>query len=69
MTKSVDGTVCPLCQANNKCGVNEKEPCWCTKEKVPAELISKVTVESLNESCICQTCIQTFNLDNIKEIK
>ena len=65
----VDSTICPLCQANNNCGVNGAEPCWCTKEKVPEALILKVPSESLHKSCICQACIQTFNLDNIKEVK
>jgi hypothetical protein len=69
MTKSFDGTVCPLCQANNKCGVNGKEPCWCAKEKVPAALISQVPDELLNKSCICQACIEKFNLANVQEVK
>ncbi|GAA6204915.1 cysteine-rich CWC family protein [Thalassotalea sp. SU-HH00458] len=71
MAEQVDSTVCPLCQANNQCGVNAAEPCWCTKEKVPAELIEQVSDEYVNKSCICKACIEKFNLAtaNIKEVK
>lgn len=70
----IDDTLCPLCQAKNQCGINQygkkdNELCWCTKEKIPEALISQVPAESLHKSCICQACIQKFNLDNAKEVK
>lgn len=69
MTAPVDSTICPLCQTKNQCGVNGITPCWCTKEKVPEALMSQISDESLNKSCICQACIQKFNVDNVKEVK
>lgn len=75
MTEVVDSSVCPLCQLANQCGVNEVEPCWCTKEKVPEALIAQVSDKYLNKSCICQDCIEKYNLAielskaNIKEVK
>lgn len=69
MNTPIDSSICPLCQASNQCGVSGEEPCWCTKEKVPEALISQVPNESLNKSCICQACIQKFNVDNVKEVK
>jgi hypothetical protein len=75
MDESIDSAICPLCQTANKCGVNDAEPCWCTKEKVPEALIAQVSAKYLNKSCICQACIEKFNLTldlsevNIKEVK
>ncbi|MDO6445220.1 cysteine-rich CWC family protein [Colwellia sp. 1_MG-2023] len=74
MADLVDSSICPLCQTANKCGVNKAEPCWCTKEKVPAELIAQVSDKYVNKSCICQACIEKYNLTidlskaNIKEV-
>lgn len=59
---------CPLCQANNKCGVNDKEPCWCMKEKIPTELIEKVPSLARNKACICQACVEKYHFKNIKEV-
>lgn len=65
----MDSSFCPLCQAKNQCGIKGSEPCWCTKEKVPEALIAQVPDESLNKACVCQACIQKFNIDNAKEVK
>jgi hypothetical protein len=69
MPNQINDTICPLCQANNNCGINSNEPCWCTEQKVPKELIAQVQNELINKCCICKVCIQKFNLDNAKEIK
>ncbi|WP_448564754.1 cysteine-rich CWC family protein [Thalassotalea ganghwensis] len=56
-------TICPLCQQDNQCQLNEKHPCWCTKEVVSKALIDKVAKEKQGKVCICLACIRKFNFD------
>lgn len=69
MTKPIDETICPLCQLENSCGVDNEQPCWCTKTKVPETLIKQVPEELQKKACICQQCINKFNSENIVEVK
>jgi len=69
MTVPDEQSRCPICQLNNRCGVNDTTPCWCTLEKVPAELIAQLSDEQKDKVCICQACIKNFNLENIKEVR
>ncbi len=69
MTTSDEQSRCPLCQLNNRCGINETTACWCTQEKVPAALIAQLPNEKKGNVCICQACIKKFNLENIKEVR
>ncbi|WP_284244427.1 cysteine-rich CWC family protein [Thalassotalea insulae] len=69
MPASIDSSICPLCQQQNHCGVNNAEPCWCTKSKMPAKLLAQVPKQLQKKSCICQACLKKFNLNNIKEVR
>ena len=62
MTINLDASHCPLCQQNNRCDVASSQGCWCLLEKVPNALIQQVPDDKKGQSCICQACIQKFNL-------
>lgn len=53
--------VCPLCNANNLCGINSPESCWCMSKEIPKALIEQVPADQKNKSCICASCIDKFN--------
>jgi hypothetical protein len=62
MTINLDASHCPLCQQKNCCDVASPQGCWCTQEKVPNALIQQVPDDKKGQSCICQACINKFNL-------
>lgn len=66
MTKPVDTSVCPLCQQQNYCGVNDTEACWCTKSKIPEQLLEQIPVALRQKACICQACVDKFNFELAK---
>jgi hypothetical protein len=64
--KSVsDATACPLCGRPNDCQLCTtaayKGPCWCTKVKIPAELLAQVPPDLQNRACICRDCVMKFH--------
>jgi hypothetical protein len=69
MTPSVDSTAdptrCPLCGEPNDCQLCTtdayKGPCWCTKVKIPEELLARVPAELRNRACICRKCVTQFH--------
>ncbi len=69
MTVNKDDTICPLCQQQNQCGIAAEHACWCTKVKVPSELTQQVPASLKNNVCICQACIEKFNIDNAQPAK
>ncbi|MEW6991901.1 cysteine-rich CWC family protein [Colwelliaceae bacterium 6441] len=69
MNTKIDDSLCPLCQLNNQCGVNDAEPCWCTTTEIASELLKNIPVHLRNKSCICKSCADKFNLEHIKEVK
>jgi hypothetical protein len=52
--------ICPLCGQPNYCKAHDGD-CWCTKVKVPKELIEKVPEDKKGKACICKTCIDKYN--------
>ncbi|MDB2387016.1 cysteine-rich CWC family protein, partial [Shewanella sp.] len=61
---SIDPTQCPLCQANNRCAVQQGkgiEQCWCVLQPFPSKSIleeEKLSLEaSASRACLCQSCI------------
>jgi hypothetical protein len=70
VAKLIDDSICPLCQSNNQCGIDENTPCWCINATISKELISQIPTDLKDKSCICQLCITKFKGDNdlIKEI-
>jgi hypothetical protein len=62
MTLNINASHCPLCQQKNLCNVTSPQGCWCTKKKVPTKLIQQVPEEAKGKRCICQACVDKFNL-------
>jgi hypothetical protein len=62
MSKSTDNNHCPLCQQSNFCEVNSPTGCWCTTKKIPTRLIAQIEKEQQGKACICQSCVDKFNL-------
>lgn len=65
MQTTLDQTLCPLCQDNNLCGINNDEPCWCVSSDIKRELLDSVPIALVKKSCICKKCIDKFNFNNI----
>lgn len=63
MTKHIDETLCPFCNAPNNCMAQSAKPCWCMTIEVPEELQELVPKEKKRKACICQNCIATFKKD------
>jgi len=53
--------ICPLCQNNNNCGINNSETCWCMTKEVPNALIEEVPLTQIDKTCICVNCIDGYN--------
>lgn len=53
--------ICPLCNAQNYCGINSAESCWCMNKEVPKALIEQVPADQKNKSCICARCVDKLN--------
>jgi hypothetical protein len=63
-----DDTICPFCKSKNQCMAQVEEPCWCNNANVPKELLALVPKETINKSCVCLSCIKSFN-ENPLEFK
>ena len=61
-TEITDTKICPICQGNNQCGVQNEENCWCMAIDVPTELIKSLNNRDNGKTCICQACIDKFKL-------
>ena len=52
---------CPLCGQPNDCQPAktgfQKEPCWCTQETFPPELLTRVPEDARRTVCICRRCV------------
>ncbi len=63
--KTFDASRCPLCGQLNDCQLCTvdvyKGPCWCSKVKIPGELIAQVPADLRNKSCICRDCVMKFH--------
>jgi len=60
MTKKINSTACPFCHQHNQCAVENKHGCWCYQIEIPTELIKLIPNKLVNQSCICNVCIQAF---------
>ena len=50
---------CPLCGVENDCAVaagRSVSACWCSGERIPADLVERISPERRGEACICSTC-------------
>ena len=68
MKQVVDETICPFCGAENNCMAHSEETCWCTRVKVPQELVELVPENQKGKACICLDCIEAFK-DNPRKFK
>lgn len=54
---------CPICGKNNQCAaVKGEDPksCWCMTANVPKDLLKTIPNELRNQSCVCQSCVESF---------
>ncbi|WP_350226383.1 cysteine-rich CWC family protein [Thalassotalea sediminis] len=61
--------ICPLCQRENRCGINNETACWCLTAKVPKALIRQLPTSKQGKACICAKCIAAFNTNLAYEAK
>lgn len=61
-TADTEKKICPVCQSNNRCDVDNAKGCWCMTIGVPTELIESLVVSDKDKRCICQACIEKFKL-------
>lgn len=66
MNKKVE---CPICKMDNLCKVEEKDSCWCMTINVPKSLISLLSSNEINKSCICKKCILSYKENELLFIK
>jgi prepilin-type N-terminal cleavage/methylation domain-containing protein/prepilin-type processing-associated H-X9-DG protein len=60
---------CPLCSAANACQLCSpaayKGTCWCTRAEIPSELLACVPENVRNRACICQKCVEKFQVEQV----
>ena len=59
-------SACPLCGAANACQLcspaAHKGPCWCARVEISSELLARVPENFRNRACICQSCVEDFQI-------
>ncbi|GHE97632.1 cysteine-rich CWC family protein [Thalassotalea profundi] len=60
--KEIDDTTCPLCRNKNLCQAHQPGECWCYSAEIPQDVIDMVEPQFKRKSCICQSCIERYNL-------
>lgn len=58
----MDKNICPLCGQNNNCQHGQVD-CWCTKIKIPKDILDMVPEEKKGKACICKNCIEKYLKD------
>ena len=67
MTDKNDGSICPLCQQKNRCGVKAASRCWCMNTQVPEALLAEIPEDLKGISCVCNACIERYWIEqNLK---
>ena len=66
MEQAPKTNVCPICQQDNHCDVQNAQQCWCMTVTIPKELIVQLPKELQGEQCICKQCIMNYNNLNRK---
>jgi hypothetical protein len=52
-------TICPLCGADNGCGMERGEShCWCFETEISPAILAQVPAAALGVACICRNCAQ-----------
>lgn len=63
MKQPIDTTICPLCGQDNNCMAPDHQSCWCNDVSIPDALIALVPSHLKRQSCICRSCIESFQQD------
>ena len=58
---TVNSLTCPLCNGVNACGIEDASGCWCMAVDLSTQILGQIPAELNNVSCICQSCIKSFN--------
>jgi hypothetical protein len=61
--------VCPICFADNHCGVDRSGGCWCFHEIIPARLLDEIQKDWRMTACICIQCVLAFKGQNATDPK
>lgn len=66
MPELVNDKMCPFCQRDNQCGVDDALSCWCREVIIPQGLIDLLAIERSSikykdKACICSACVNTYN--------
>jgi hypothetical protein len=57
MKTAVDPRRCPICGADNQCGVTRgRGTCWCFTRPIPDDVLDKIPPEAREQACVCQAC-------------
>jgi len=59
--KIVDATrtVCPRCGQAFQCGVNDDQPCWCSRVALSAATLAEL--EKRYRGCLCGSCLAALH--------
>ncbi|WP_457329873.1 cysteine-rich CWC family protein [Rhizobacter sp. P5_C2] len=52
---SDDGSTCPRCERAFHCGVNDDQPCWCSRMVLSAGMLARL--RSAYDRCLCGNCL------------
>jgi prepilin-type N-terminal cleavage/methylation domain-containing protein/prepilin-type processing-associated H-X9-DG protein len=65
--KFFNPSACPLCGGANECQLCSpaafKGRCWCADEEIADELLARVPENLRNRACICQSCVEKFQIE------
>ena len=65
--KELDENKCPLCRGQNLCQAQSEKGCWCVGLDVRQGLLDLVPESMKGKACICQSCIERYNLQALSE--
>ncbi len=57
-------SICPLCQQQNKCAVEQGSDCWCMNTNIPKPLLEQIPAEIKGQTCICLACVKKFEQEH-----
>ena len=56
MSDTASGNRCAGCGANNACGMDSREACWCATEFAPRMPLAT----SVDAACYCRDCLRSL---------
>lgn len=52
--------ICPICQTDNNCRVDEPYDCWCMSIQLAKDSLEEVEQKDIANMCICLKCLQNI---------